>query len=220
MPTNNLLVNGDFEAGFPAARSMEHGVEGNRDPWHFRFSPGINCYIYPESIYEWRKPRIRDGKEAISQVTDGGGTMELYQDVVVDPNQPLVASAWVLGLDVQGDGQGFGAGPEDFAGLVVQELDLQDRVLVTHERAGITKGHRGFSAGQAAVHDRPRYCQGACDLDEPHPVHLAERSRHFRRVRTRTGCGREVKLQGCRYFDTTGTIASESATILFKEMRG
>ena len=84
------------------------------------------------------------GKEAISQVTDGGGTMELYQDVVVNPNQPLVASAWMLGLDVQGDGQGFGAGPEDFAGLVVQELDLQDRVLVTHERAGITKATEDF----------------------------------------------------------------------------
>ena len=155
LPTNNLLVNGDFEGGFPAARSMEHGVEGDRDPWHFRFSPGINCYIYPESIYEWRKPRIRNGKEAISQVTDGGGTMELYQDVVVNPNQPLVASAWVLGLDVQGDGQGFGAGPEDFAGLVVQELDLQDQMLVTHERAGITKADGGFSARQVAVHDRP-----------------------------------------------------------------
>ena len=74
--------------------------------------------------------------------------MELYQDVVVNANQPLVASAWILGLDVQGDGQGFGAGPEDFAGLVVQELDLQDRLLVTHERVGITKPRRGLSADQ------------------------------------------------------------------------
>ena len=123
---------------------MEHGVEGERDPWRFRFSPGINCYIYPESIYEWRKPRMRYGKEAISQVTDGGGTMELYQDVVVNPNQPLMASAWVLGLDVLGNGQGFGAGPEDFAGLVVQELDLQDQVLVTHERVGIMKASADF----------------------------------------------------------------------------
>jgi len=143
-PTGNLLGNGDFEAGFAAARSMEHGVEGVRQPWRFRFTPGVHCYIYPESVYEWRKPRMRSGKEAISQVTDGGGTMELYQDVVVNPNQALVASAWVLGLDVQGDGQGFGAGPEDFAGLVVQELDLQDRVLVTHERAGITEATKDF----------------------------------------------------------------------------
>jgi hypothetical protein len=123
---------------------MEHGVEGDRDPWHFRFTPGVNCYIYPESIYTWRKPRMRYGKEAISQVTDGGGTTELYQDVVVNPNQPLVASAWILGLDVQGDGRGFGAGPDDFAGFVVQELDLRNRILVTHKRAGITKATEDF----------------------------------------------------------------------------
>jgi hypothetical protein len=70
--------------------------------------------------------------------------MELYQDVVVDANQPLLASAWILALDVQGDGQGFGAGPQDFAGLVVQELDPQDRVLVSHERVGLTKPTEDF----------------------------------------------------------------------------
>ena len=144
LSTRNLLVNGDFEAGFAAARSVEHGQEGVRDPWRFRFTPGVNCYIYPESIYEWRKSRIRYGREAISQVTDGRGTMELYQDVVVDANQPLLASAWILALDVQGDGQGFGAGPQDFAGLVVQELDAQDQVLVSHERAGLTKPTEDF----------------------------------------------------------------------------
>ncbi|NLX56542.1 MAG: hypothetical protein GXY58_15650 [Planctomycetaceae bacterium] len=144
LPGNNLLNNGGFEDGFPAARSIEHGVEGVRDAWRFRFSPGINCYIYQESIYEWRQPHMRYGKEAISQVTDGGGTSELFQDVVVNTNQPLVASAWVLGLDVRNDGQGFGAGPDDFAGLVVQELDLQGQVLVTHERVGITQATEGF----------------------------------------------------------------------------
>jgi hypothetical protein len=144
LSTHNLLANGDFEAGFAAARSIEHGQAGVRDPWRFRFTPGINCYIYPESIYEWRKPRMRYGREAISQVTDGRGTMELYQDVVVDANQPLVASGWILALDVQGDGQGFGAGPQDFAGLVVQELDLNDGVLVSHERVGLTKSTKDF----------------------------------------------------------------------------
>ena len=144
LSTHNLLVNGDFEAGFAAARSVEHGQAGVRDPWRFRFTPGINCYIYPESIYGWRKPRIRYGREAISQVTDGRGTMELYQDVVVDANQPLVASAWILALDVQGDGQGFGAGPQDFAGLVIQELDLKEGVLVSHERVGLTQSTQDF----------------------------------------------------------------------------
>jgi|GEM_PF-158269 hypothetical protein len=154
-PTNNLLDNGDFEAGFSAARSMEHGTCGMRGPWHFRFSPGINCYIYPESLYRWRRPRIRLGSEAISQVTDGGGTMELYQDVVVNSNQPLTASAWVLGLDVNGDGQGFGAGPADFAGLVVQELDSQDRVVKLHERVGITKATADFELVKLALTTGP-----------------------------------------------------------------
>ncbi|MHB0954873.1 MAG: hypothetical protein ACYC0X_00700 [Pirellulaceae bacterium] len=144
LSTRNLLANGDFEAGFSAARSMEHGPEGVRDPWRFRFTPGVNCYIYPESIYEWRKPRIHYGQEAISQVTDGGGTMEIYQDVVVDANQPLVASAWVLALDVLGNGQGFGAGSQDFAGVMVQELGLQGSVLVTHQRVGLTAPTRDF----------------------------------------------------------------------------
>ena len=144
LPTNNLLLNGDFEPGFAAARSVEHGIGGVREPWHFRFSPGVACYIYPESIYQWRKPRILRGREAISQVSDGGGTLELYQDVVVDANQPLVASVWVLGLDVQGNGDGFGAGREDFAGLVVQELDAQEKLLVSHPRVGIDKPTEGF----------------------------------------------------------------------------
>jgi hypothetical protein len=154
-PAGNLLVNGDFEAGFAAARSIEHGAEGSRDPWRFRFTPGINCYIYQESTYEWRKPRIHGGRESISHVTDGGGDLELYQDVVVDANQPLVASAWILGLDVQGDGQGFGAGPRDFAGLVVQELDLQDRLLVAHERVGINKSAEDFQQVHLRFTTRP-----------------------------------------------------------------
>ncbi len=154
-PTNNLLDNGDFEAGFSAARSMEHGTQGIRGPWHFHFTPGINCYIYPESIYQWRSPRIRDGCEAISQVTDGGGTMELYQDVVVNPNQPLIASVWVLGLDVNGDGHGFGAGPADFAGLVVQELDPQGRVVKMHDRVGITKPTADFELVKLALTTGP-----------------------------------------------------------------
>jgi hypothetical protein len=143
-PGKNLLSNGDFEQGFPAARSVEHGVTGDRGPWKFTFSPGVACYIYPESVYTWRKPRIFEGNEAISHVTDGGGELQLSQDVVVDPDVPLVASAWVQGLDVRGDGQGFGAGPDDFAGLWIQELDEQGRVVADQQRAGIRKATSDF----------------------------------------------------------------------------
>jgi len=143
-PGKNLLSNGDFEQGFPAARSVEHGVTGERGPWEFAFSPGAACYIYPESVYTWRKPRIFEGKESISHVTDGGGELQLSQDVVVDPNVPLVASAWVQGLDVGGDGQGFGAGADDFAGFWIQQLDGQGNVVASKQSAGIRKATSDF----------------------------------------------------------------------------
>jgi hypothetical protein len=144
LPTDNLLVNGDFEQGFPAARSMEHGTAGVRGPWRFAFSPGVACYIYPESIYQWRKPHILRGKEAVSHVTDGGGELRLSQEVTVDPDTPLVASVWVQGLDVEKSGKGFGAGAADFAGLVIEELDDQGRVVASHQPAGIRKATPDF----------------------------------------------------------------------------
>ncbi len=144
LPTNNLLANGDFEQGFASARSMEHGASGVRGPWSFRYSPGVACYIYPESIYDWRPKRIFRGKEAVSHVTDGNGELRLWQEVVVDPNTELTASAWVQGLDVQGGGKGFGAAPGDFAGLVIEELDAQGRVVRQHEKVGIRKATPDF----------------------------------------------------------------------------
>ena len=156
LATNNLLANGDFEKGFDQARSVEHGTSGVRGPWSFRFSPGVACYIYPETIYTWRPKRIFRGKEAISHVTDGGGQMELYQDVVVDPNTPLVASAWVQGLDVERTGKGFGAGAKDFAGLVIAELDAQGQILATHQRVGLRKATPDFQRVSAAFTTGPK----------------------------------------------------------------
>ena len=155
-PSKNLLVNGDFEKGFPAARSVEHGVAGTRGPWKFTFSPGVACYIYPESIYTWRRPHIFEGKEAISHVTNGGGELQLSQDVVVDPNVSLVASAWIQGLDVHGDGQGFGAGPDDFAGLLIQQLDAQGRVVAIQPKSGIRKATPDFQRITCAFTTGPK----------------------------------------------------------------
>ncbi len=144
LPTNNLLANGDFEQGFAPARSVEHGAIGRRGPWEFAFSPQVACYIYPESIYTWRKPRVFRGKEAISHVTDGGGELRLSQVVAVNPNTALCAAVWVLGLDVAGDGRGFGAGPDDFAGLEIEELDTAGQVVARHGPAGIRKATPNF----------------------------------------------------------------------------
>lgn len=155
LPTSNLLINGDFEQGFAAARSMEHGTSGQRGPWTFQFSPGVACYIYPESIYEWRPKRIFRGKEAISHVTDGGGELRLWQDVAVDPNTELTASAWVQGLDVAGKGKGFGAAANDFAGIQIEELDAQGRVVRQHEKAGIRKSTPDFQRVSTAFTTGP-----------------------------------------------------------------
>lgn len=92
MPTHNLPVNGDFEEGFGAARSIEHGIAGKREPWEFAFSLDVACYIYPESIYTCRSPRVLRGKEAISHVIDGGGALRLSQTVAVNPNTTLSAA--------------------------------------------------------------------------------------------------------------------------------
>jgi hypothetical protein len=140
----NLLVNGDFEQGFPAARSVEHGLAGPRGAWAFRYSEGPACYIYPESIYDWRKPVIFRGKEAISHVTDGGGTLNLDQEVAVDPGAKLTASAWIRGLDVGGNGKGFGADANDFAGIVIEEIDATGKAIVTHDRVGIRKANTDY----------------------------------------------------------------------------
>ncbi len=144
LPTANLLRNGDFEEGFGSTRSFEHGLTGVRGAWSFRFAPGPASYFYPESIYEWRKPCICRGKESVGYVTDGGGEGTLWQDVAVEPHTRYVASAWVRGLDVEGTGQGFGAGPNDFAGIRILELDAQGRVLIEHEKAGIRSASPEF----------------------------------------------------------------------------
>ncbi|MHB8902697.1 MAG: hypothetical protein ACYC6Y_28390, partial [Thermoguttaceae bacterium] len=112
--------------------------------------------IYPESIYTWRQPVVFEGKEAISHVTDGGGELRLSQDVVVDPNTPLVASAWIRGLDVAGDGTGFGAGADDFAGVEIQELDEKGRAAGSPESAGIRKATPGFERVVCALVTSPR----------------------------------------------------------------
>lgn len=156
LPTHNLLANGDFEQGFAAARSVEHGVAGKRGPWEFAFSPHVACYIYPESIYTWRKPRVFRGKEAISHVTDGGGELRLSQTVPVNPNTALCAAVWVLGLDVAGHGRGFGSAPDDFAGLEVEELDTAGHVVMRHPPAGIRKATQDFHRVSLSFTTRPQ----------------------------------------------------------------
>jgi len=190
LPTNNLLANGDFEQGFAPARSVEHGVSGTRGPWQFAFSPQVACYIYPESIYTWRKPRVFRGKEAISQVTDGGGEIRLFQEVAVNPCATLCAAVWVLGLDVAGNGQGFGAAPDDFAGLEIEELDPAGRLLVRHPPVGIRKATADFQRISLQFSTRP------------------ETARIRFTLRSKIGC---VWQHGAAIFDDAALVQIESA---------
>lgn len=50
----------------------------------------------------------------------------------------------MLGLDVAGDGGGFGSSPDDFAGMEIEELDVAGNLLKRHPRAGIRKATQDF----------------------------------------------------------------------------
>ena len=62
----------------------------------------------------------------------------------MDSHRDFCASVWVHGLDVGGNGDGFGADPGDFAGLRIQEFDVQNRLVMNHQPVGIHKANREF----------------------------------------------------------------------------
>ena len=176
LPTNNLLDNGDFEKGFPAARSMEHGTTGKRGAWSFRFSPGVGCYIYPESIYGWRKPHIFRGKEAISHVTDGGGEIQLSQDVVVDPNATL--TGFGLGARARRAGQwpGLRGRASGFCRLLDPGTGCSrgDRQAARESRDW--QSHLRLPASKANLYHDTKDRQGSFCPQERDSVQLAARS--------------------------------------------
>jgi len=102
----------------------------------------------------------------------------------------LCAAVWVLGLDVAGNGQGFGAAPDDFAGLEIEELDPAGRLLVRHPPVGIRKATADFQRISLQFSTRP------------------ETARIRFTLRSKIGC---VWQHGAAIFDDAALVQIESA---------
>ncbi len=137
---DNLLENGDFEAGF-GGELGNLGRAGGNNGWRFVFAGASTAYIFPESAYkihpEWGLPVLHGGAEALRTHTDRGGHTLVWQEAAAAPGTRLAASVWVRAEDLHG--KGFGADPGDAAALIVQELDQTGAVVVSHPRQEVRK---------------------------------------------------------------------------------
>ena len=138
--TPNLLQNGGFEDGLTG----DYGANGKRTAssgWNYEFISPLTSYIWPESAYiwhpDWGLPEIHCGLQAIRTHSDGNGHTRIWQDVMVKFQTQYQASVWVRPVDLRG--KGFGTDPNDSAGLIIQELDADDRVIVEHPKIEIKK---------------------------------------------------------------------------------
>ena len=138
-PANNLLVNPGFEDG--VSQYLRGGpLEGHG--WKYVTVPG-NSVIYPESEYTQHRslgcPEFHSGKEAVRvSSTNGNDRISLYQDVPVAPDAYYVASVFVRTRDII-QGEGFGKGKSDSAGLHMQELDAEGKVVADHPKAEVNR---------------------------------------------------------------------------------
>ncbi|HOW17507.1 MAG TPA: malectin domain-containing carbohydrate-binding protein [Phycisphaerae bacterium] len=138
-PGGNLLRNPDFEGGVNGqVGAMMPG--GGGFGWNYLFAGPARSYIWGESAYsehpDWGLPAFHHGREAIRTHTDGCGHTVIYQDVAVAPEAPYQATAWVRAVDLHGNG--FGKDACDSAGLWVQELDKDGRIVVNHPKIAVT----------------------------------------------------------------------------------
>lgn len=138
--TDNLLANGGFETTVGGTV----GRLGDRVPfsgWTYVFASHRQSYIWAETDYVQHPhlgmPVIRSGKQALRTHTDGDGHTIVFQDVRVEPNTEYLAEAWIHAVDLHG--KGFGSGPGDSAGLVIQELDGAGAVVAERPKAETRK---------------------------------------------------------------------------------
>jgi len=136
----NLLRNPGFEDGAVGDLGAL-GKRGGGHDWTYLFAGATQSYIFPESAYSihpnWGLPEVRTGKEALRTHTEGDGHTVVWQEVDVSPNTPYRASVWLHAVDLRG--KGFGTHPGDSAGLRLQELAPDGKLLLDHERLAVTK---------------------------------------------------------------------------------
>jgi hypothetical protein len=136
----NLLTDPGFEEG---ARG-DLGALGKKSEgfgWTYLFASPTQSYIWGESAYSihptWGLPEIRTGKEALRTHTEGDGHTVVFQEIDVSPGTAYRASVWVHAVDLHG--QGFGAHSGDSAGLKLQELADDGKLLVDHGKLAVAK---------------------------------------------------------------------------------
>jgi len=140
LPWEPELLNAGFEEGVKGATGSSGSTAGGSG-WHYVFKGKKRSYVWSERGFsahpEWGLPKPRTGKEALRTHTDGEGHNIVYQQVEVQPRTAYRASAWVKTADLHG--KGFGTRPGDSAGLCIEELDKDGKVLVRHPKVAITK---------------------------------------------------------------------------------
>jgi hypothetical protein len=138
-PGGNLLRNPDFEGGVNGqVATLSPG--GGGFGWNYLFASPAQSYIWGEAAYsehpDWGLPAFHHGREAIRTHTDGHGHTVIYQDVAVVPEATYNATTWVRAVDLHG--KGFGKDACDSAGLWLQELDKDGRIVANHLKVAVT----------------------------------------------------------------------------------
>lgn len=135
----NLLANANFEKGLTGHQGSL-GTTASADGWHYVFAGSRTAYIWPESAYsahpDWGGPEFHGGKEALRTHADVDGRTMIWQEVTASPDTKYVGSVWVRAFDQHE--KGFGRNTCDSAGLIVQELDGDGRLLVAHPKQAVT----------------------------------------------------------------------------------
>lgn len=142
-PGTNQLTNPGFEDGLPGTVGTEKQnplVLGTS--WNYQFLGPHQSIVWGESAFVQHPqsglPKPRTGKEALrTHAMEQNAHTQVYQDVTVTPRTAYRAAVWAQPVDVRG--KGFGTGTADSAGLVVLELDANDKVLVQHPQVALTK---------------------------------------------------------------------------------
>ncbi len=151
----NLLANGNFEEGGPKDLGAL-GKTGSAAGWNYTFASAGQAYLWIESDYiahpDCGLPEYHDGKQAVRTHADRGGHTLLWQEVRVKPGTTYTASAWIRAADLQGEG--FGTNPCDSAGLIVEELDGQGRVIHQHPKQAVSSAG-DYRKLQLAFETRP-----------------------------------------------------------------
>lgn len=151
-----LLGNGGFEHGAFTLVGGE-GTRARAMYWRAEVVSDSRCYVWGESAYsahpETGLPVFRSGAQALRTHTDGAGHTRVWQEVEVEPDTTYRASAWVYGYS--NDGRGFGAHPDDSAGIVLEELGADGAVIATHPKAAITEATDGYAPVETTVTTSP-----------------------------------------------------------------